>query len=164
MKKYENHELWFECEIDATLDDVWQQWTTENGLASFFAPVVRFDLKVDGPFEMLFNPDQPEGQRGAEGMRILAIEEKKLLSFTWSAPPKYPDIRKQRTFVIVTFEKVDEKKTKVWLRNLGYGFSKQWMDALEYFRVAWGKVVLPRLKYSLEVGPIDWAHPPKLSG
>ncbi len=42
----------------------------------------RLDLCPGGAFEMYFNPDAPEGQRGGEGYTILAIEEMRLLSFT----------------------------------------------------------------------------------
>jgi hypothetical protein len=109
---------------------------------------------------MLFDPDQPEGLKGGEGLAFLAIEDKKMLSFTWSSPPRFPEIRKQRTVVIVTFEGTGEKQTRVRLRHVGYGFGKQWQESFEYFRHAWGNVVLPRLKYSLETGPVDWSDPP----
>jgi len=40
---------------------------------------------------------------------------------------------------------------------------EKWDEAFEYFQIAWAKVVLPRLKYRFEVGPIDWTNPPKLN-
>ena len=162
MNKFEDHELEFVCEIESPLDDVWKQWTTEEGLISFFAEEVRFTLEIGGPFEMLFDPDQPEGLKGGEGLVFLAIEEKKMLSFTWSSPPRFPEIRKQRTVVIVTFESTGENQTLVRLQNVGYGFGNEWQESLKYFRHAWGNLVLPRLKYSLETGPVDWNDLPDL--
>ena len=36
--------------------------------------------------------------------------------------------------------------------------------ANEYFQQAWLDVVLPRLRYRFEVGPIEWQNPPDLKG
>jgi len=155
-------EIYFTIDINADLEAVWRQWTTPEGLCAFFAPQVNVDLRIGGPFEILFDLEAPPGNRGSEGMEILAIEEKKMISFTWNAPPKISEIRKQRTIVSIVFVALDQGKTKVVLKNVGYGFGAEWEKALEYFKIAWGNVVLPRLKHSLEVGPIDWENRPDL--
>ena len=35
------------------------------------------------------------------------------------------------------------------------------LRAFEYFERAWGQVVLPRLRYRFERGPIDWDQRPE---
>ncbi|OGU76366.1 MAG: hypothetical protein A2V93_03205 [Ignavibacteria bacterium RBG_16_34_14] len=83
-----------------------------------------------------------------------------MLTFSWNAPPEFLVVRDQRTFVIVRFTELDERHTQVNLTHIGWGESGEWDAAFEYFKRVWIKVVLPRLKYSFDVGPVDWSNPP----
>jgi uncharacterized protein YndB with AHSA1/START domain len=152
-----------EAIVEASMDEVWDAWTTEEGIKSFFAPACRVDIRVNGPYEILFDPEAEAGKRGAEGVRILALEPKKMLSFTWSAPPEMPEVRKQWTHVVVRFQEISKRQTKVTLAHDGWGEGEEWDEAFAYFARAWLDVVLPRLKYRFSVGPVDWNNRPKLT-
>lgn len=142
--------------VPASADDVWQAWSTAEGVRSFFAPDCRVELEIGGAYEMYFDPSAPYGERGGEGVRILAIEPRKMLSFTWNAPPHLPEVRPQHTAVVVRLLALADGRTRVTLIHSGWGSSEQWDQAYRYFAVAWQKVVLPRLKERFERGPIDW--------
>jgi len=148
-------------EINAPLDSVWARWTTDAGRKKFFAPSSRMELATLGYMEILFAPQAPEGQRGAENNRVLAVQEKQMLSFTWDAPPQFPEIRKQRTSVVLRFYKVNDAKTLVVFNQSGWGTGTDWDTVYKYFTNAWSTFVLPNLKYSLEVGPLNWSDFPK---
>jgi len=148
--------------VNASVEDVWKAWTTCEGIKTFFAPGCNIELRSGGPYEIFFAPNAESGMRGGDGMIVLAFQENKMLSFTWNAPPSLPEARKQVTHVTIRFEKVDETKTKVTLHHDGWGEAGEWDKAFDYFTHAWNKVVLPRLKYRFEKGPIDWNNPPKL--
>lgn len=150
-----------EIVVNAPVEKVWHAWTTRAGIQSFFAPDCNIDLRVLGKYEMLFAPQAPAGLRGAEDNLILAIQEGKMLAFTWDAPPKFPDIRKQRTSVVVRFTRLNQNTTKVTLTHSGWGEGEEWDKVYDYFIAAWGDVVLPFLKHSLETAPIDWKNPPQ---
>ena len=62
-----------EVVVAAPVEAVWQAWTTPEGIKGFFAPEANVQLRVDGPFEIHFNPYAPAGQKGADGMRILGF-------------------------------------------------------------------------------------------
>jgi hypothetical protein len=66
------------------------------------------------------------------------------------------------TRVIVRLREVDAEHTLVSLRQDGWGEGGEWDAAFNYFQEAWKRVVLPRLKYRFDVGPIDWNNPPDL--
>ena len=151
-----------ECDIlvPASIKEVWQAWTTVDGARSFFSPDARIDPVPGGPYEILFNPSAPPGSQGAEEMIILAMQEPTFLSFTWNAPPHLPDVRGHRTVVEIRLESIAADSTKVSLRHTGWGIGGQWDQAFEYFSNAWPRVVLPRLKYRFEQGPVDWSNPP----
>lgn len=143
-------------DINAPVEKVWRQWTTTEGLQSFFAPASKLELKPLGSFDIYFAPGAPAGQRGAEGNLILAIQEKEMLTFTWDAPKDWPEIRKQRTFVTLRFKSLSPSRTRLTFTQTGWGTSSAWDEVYRYFETAWATVVLPNLEYSLEVGPLDW--------
>lgn len=142
--------------VPAGVDAVWQAWTTNEGLASFFAPEAVVEARVGGPFHIHMDPKAQPGSRGADDMRILAIQPKKMLSFDWNAPPHLPQARQQRTFVIVRLAPVDAKSTRVTLHHTGWGEGGEWDQAYQYFDRAWVQV-LGGLKTRFEQGPKDWA-------
>lgn len=149
-----------EVVVKAGVDEVWKAWTTEEGIKSFFAPACKLDLRVFGAYDIYFNPEGTPGQRGAEDNVILAIQPQKMLSFTWDAPPHLPNVRQQRTSVVVRFKSLGESQTKITLTETGWGEGEEWDKAFDYFSSAWQDVVLKRLQYRFEAGPVDWKNPP----
>jgi uncharacterized protein YndB with AHSA1/START domain len=148
--------------LDAPVESVWKLWTTEDGLKSFFAPGCRIEPKVDGAYEIYFNPSGPPGEKGGEGMRILAFEPLKRLAFTWNAPPAQPAIRAQRSFVEVRFSAEGEKRTRLVFTHAGWGDGPEWDAAYAYFDKAWSGFVLPNLAWRIAHGPIDWKARPEV--
>lgn len=141
--------------VPAGIDAVWQAWTTNEGLSSFFAPEAVVEARVGGPFHIHMDPKAPPGSRSADDMRILAIQPKKMLSFDWNAPPHLAQARQQRTFVIVRLHPVDATSTRVTLHHTGWGEGGEWDQAYQYFDRAWAQV-LGGLKTRFEQGPKNW--------
>ena len=145
-----------EVTVAAPLAEVWKAWTTNEGIQSFFAPEAFVDPRPDGRFFIHFNPYAPPGSKGADDMRVLAVQPEKMLSFTWNAPPHLPVARGQRTVVIVRFDPDGDGKTRVRLSHVGWGEGGQWEQTYAYFDRAWGSVLANLAKRYVE-GPIDWA-------
>ncbi len=146
--------------VPAALDEVWEAWTTEEGARGFFAPACRINLQPGGAYEMLFDLEAKPGDQGGEGMIVLAVQPKHMLSFTWSAPPHLRTVRGQMTHVVVRMQQTGPQETSIILRHDGWGDSGEWIDAFQYFSRAWSQIVLPRLQYRFEHGPVDWSNPP----
>ena len=145
-----------EVVIAAPLAEVWKAWTTSEGIQGFFAPEAIVDAKPDGRFSLHFNPFAPAGQKGADDMRVLAVQPLRMFSFTWNAPPHLPEARAQRTVVILRFEPDGDARTRLRLQHVGWGVGGQWDEAFAYFDRAWGRV-LENLGKRFAEGPIDWA-------
>ena len=145
-----------EALVAAPVAQVWSAWTTDEGLRSFFAPEAFVEPKPDGRFHIHFNPFAAPGLKGADDMRVLAVQPPKMLSFTWNAPPHLPEARGQRTVVIVRLEPEGEASTRVKLTHVGWGSGGQWDQTFAYFDRAWGHV-LGNLTRRFAEGPIDWA-------
>ncbi|MFO1325154.1 MAG: SRPBCC domain-containing protein [Burkholderiales bacterium] len=146
-----------EVVVAATPDQVWDAWTTRAGIVGFFAPDAEVDARVGGAFHVFINPLAAPGARGADDMRFMALQPKRMLSFDWNAPPSVPEIRKQRTFVMVRIDPVDATSTRVTLYHTGWGDGGEWDKAYDYLDSAWGNV-LANLKKRFESGPVDWTE------
>ena len=146
-----------EVTVAATVDEVWEAWTTRAGIVGFFAPDAKIEPKVGGAFEVYFDPLAEPGMKGADGMRFMALQPKKMLSFDWNAPPHLAEARTQRTFVVVRLEPVNEATTRVTLYHTGWGSGGEWDKTYEYFDRAWGNV-LKNLGARFEKGPYDWTE------
>jgi uncharacterized protein YndB with AHSA1/START domain len=144
--------------VDAPVGEVWRMWTTEAGAKTFFAPKANIDLTIGGRYEILFDLDAPPGSQGGEGLKVLAYTPERMLAVEWNAPPHLPNVRRERTRVIVEFSSRPERKTGVRLTHDGWGQGGEWDQAFNYFVRAWD-VVLGRLKHRFSIGPIDWANP-----
>ena len=156
--------LEFERTVAAPAAHVWEAWTTAAGARTFFSRDAVVEPCVDGEYSILFFPANPPGRRGAEGMRILALEpEVRRFVFSWNAPPLYPAVRAQRTLVQVTLTVAGPAETHVHLRQFGWGEGPEWWAAREYFAGAW-EVVLNRLEHRFEHGPVDWERIAEIDG
>ena len=143
--------------VKAPAAEVFKTWTTSEGIRTFFAPDANVQLRVDGPFEIYMNPLAQPGLKGADGMRILAFQPDRMLSFTWNAPPNLPEARAQRTVVILRFKPVGDTETEVTLHHVGWGEGGEWDKTYDYFSLAWPRV-LASLKKRFETGPLDFTE------
>lgn len=144
--------------VKAGADEVWKAWTTSAGIKTFFAPDANVELRVDGPYQIFINPLAEPGLKGADDMKIIGYQDKKMLSFTWNAPPSLPEARKQRTVVIVRLISRGEALTDVAIHHVGWGSGNEngeWDKAYDYFAKAWPNV-LRNLKKRFDDGPVDW--------
>jgi len=144
-----------QCAVAASPARVWEAWTTEAGARTFFAPEPHIELVVYGRYEMFFDVEAPTGSRGGEGCKVLAFQPERMLTVTWNAPPHLPQVRAQKTCVVVDMLPAGEGQTAVTLTHVGWGEGGQWDEAYAYFDRAWD-LVLGRLVRSFAEGPIDW--------
>jgi hypothetical protein len=101
------------------------------------------------------DPGAAPGAKGADDMRFMALQPKKMISFDWNAPPSLPEARAQRTFVTVRFAPLSDSTTQVSLHHTGWGDGGEWDKAYAYFDRAWG-AVLGNLQKRYVQGPYDW--------
>lgn len=151
----------YEITVAAAPAEVWRAISTPEGLRTFFAPSARIELKTFGAFDVHFDPNAPAGRRGAEGNIVLAFEPERMLTTTWDAPPKFPAVRAQRTFLEIRLAPAAGGGTTVRFAHSGFGTGPEWLQVRDYFSGAWTWVAAA-LQHRFEVGPIDWTRPPDL--
>jgi uncharacterized protein YndB with AHSA1/START domain len=125
--------------VDCSLDLVWWKWTTHEGLKTFFGEDNKIQLSVGGTFEIYFSLNEPIGNRGSEGCKVLSYLPKEILSFSWSAPPSFPKIRNSeiKTHVVVQFKSINAHQTEIKLSHLGWLEGDDWKMLYNYFNNAW---------------------------
>ena len=138
--------------VSASRAEVWKTLTTTDGVTTFFAPNARVELRQGGAYEMYWDMSAKPGTRGSEGCKILSFVPDEMLSFTWNAPPKFPEVRRQRTYVVIQLSDGEKGQTNVRLTNGGYKTGGQWDEAYDYFDQAW-PAVLGNLRERFKSGP-----------
>jgi len=144
-----------EVVVPAPREAVWEVWTTQDGVKTWFAPQADVLGRPGGAYELYFLDFAPLGSRGSEGCVVLSTEPFERFSFSWNFPPDMPSIRNARTRVDVRFAPHGEGETRVTLRQTGWREGEDWDQGYVYFDRAWG-VVLDRLRRRFADGPIDW--------
>ena len=128
--------------VPAPLERVWEAWTTTGGVTSWLVDEADIELEINGKFEIYFAKDAPEGSRGGEGCTILSYSPRRMLSFTWNAPPTIPELRKLGpcTWVVLEFAADDESSTTISFKQFGIKSGLEWDKYLDYFQNAWPNV------------------------
>lgn len=127
--------------VKAPALEVWSAWTSRDGIDAWWGPPdARIELRIGGPFELLFLSDAPEGEQGSEGCRFLAYVPGEMLAFTWNATPDHP-LRAAHTWVVLTFASDDDHTTAVRLVHTGFLQGPDWDTYMNYFDGAWGRVL-----------------------
>jgi uncharacterized protein YndB with AHSA1/START domain len=141
--------------VPAAPDKVWSALTTVEGVKTFFAPDAKIALAPNGPYEIYFMPDRPEGERGCDGCSVVSFEPNQKLVFTWNFPPSIPSLRKSKAKTEVTVTLAAEGSgTKVTLVQSGWKDGADWKKGRDYFSKAW-PTVLARLERRFRRGPLD---------
>ena len=129
--------------VDCSLSAMWQRWTTHEGLLTFFGRDNKIELRPNGAFEIYFLTGNPYGLRGSERCKVLSFIPEEMFSFTWNAPPRFPEARASDAFtwVVVEFARIRGGRTEVTLRHLGWPDDARWEPVFGYFDEAWDSVL-----------------------
>jgi uncharacterized protein YndB with AHSA1/START domain len=139
----------FEVVVPASLDDVWQAFTTASGLVTWLTPAAKVELRLGGPWEA----DFPGGKTG--GGTILSFLPREMLAVAALAPEAFPTVRRERTQAVFRFEPVDPTHTRVRLAQIGWQVGSEWDAAFAY--LAGGNAqLLNSLHHRFASGPVDW--------
>lgn len=135
--------------VDLPRDEAWALLATSDGWKRSFGVASKIELRPGGAFEIYFSMEAPEGQRGSEGCSVLSLVPGRMLSYTWSAPPRFSHARALRTWVVAEFDEVSASRTRIRLTHLGFDamaeanpdHKAEWEQTRAYFASAWPKVL-----------------------
>ena len=112
-----------EAIVDATPDQVWDVWTTKQGIQSWMVPQADIDLRVGGKMRTHYDPKGTLGDAQGIEHTILAFDPKRMFAFkTVKCPETFPFKKAMEpVWNVVYMEAVDAQHTRVTVRCLGYG-------------------------------------------
>lgn len=140
--------LRFEVSIPAPVGDVWNAFTTSEGLNTWLWSDCTVDLREGGGWTVHY----PGGATG--GGTILNFTSGKQITLRAMAPEKFPEVRSTGTIAKFEFA-ADGDKTRVTLTQTGWKQGKEWDDAYEYLSKG-NAQLLEQLLYRFVKGPIQW--------
>src|SRR5712692_5556532 len=86
-----------EAVVTVPIAQMWDAWTTAEGVITFFAPKANIELRVDGPYELFFDLRAPIGFQGTDGCKVLHVEPQNSFGFEFIAPLQFPNVRRLQT-------------------------------------------------------------------
>jgi len=150
--------VYTETTVERSVNDVWEDWTTTDGLAAHFSPTeqagdqadnqadnIEIELRPGGVFNIgpLPNPNA-DGTQESAGTHILGLQtpdqknktSSHMIQFTWPAPAHISGINDQMTSVQIWFVPVGNH-TRIRLFQTGFGDTPKWLKARDYFEKSW---------------------------
>ena len=147
----QNQRVVDEFEIGASLDDVWNAFTTTDGLKSWVTPLSDIDFRVGGKWRANYNQGGRLGDETTIENTILCYDPKRMLSLKATGFPKgfeFVEAAKE-TWTVFYFTRVSDVKTKITIVGLGYTNSEQSKKMRAFFKPA-NKYSMDQLKAALE--------------
>ncbi len=135
----------FECSTDLAVSPA-RAFAAFDELGVWLTPNCDISLEIGGPFEIFFDTSAPEGSRGSEDCRVLALDPGRMLALTWNAPPQLDRTRGQHTTVTIYFNAAPHGCTVTlrhhgWPDDAAWEAEVQWAETYEYFVAAWPRVL-----------------------
>ena len=127
--------LEYEVIINAPLAEVWDAFTTKNGIESWMVPVAEIDLRIGGTLKTSYDPDGAIGDANTIVHSILSYEPNRMISMQIIGCPsdfEYADLITQ-TWSVIDFEEVHSTRTRVRIASLGYGEGARWDEMQAFF-------------------------------
>jgi uncharacterized protein YndB with AHSA1/START domain len=144
--------------VEAPAADVWDAWTTTEGIRSWAVPVGRIDFRLGGIWESSYNLDARIGDPGNIQNRILAYLPDRMLTIqAVAAPPGFPHRELlSEIFTVIELEALDAARTRVTVSMVGYASGEGFDVLYGHFEKgnAW---TLEKLRQRFVEGPVDWA-------
>ena len=145
------HAIEYEVTLDATPAEVFDLWSTAEGLKRFVAPEATVDGDVGGLHQITFDPENdPDGAKhGTKGARLLHLVPEKELAAEWTFPPLGEKLNTPPfpTWIEVRLEPAPGRPGRTRLHFAHYGFADDpdWKKAYDIFNEDNWPLVLNRL-------------------
>jgi len=136
--------------VPATVDQVWDAFTTPAGLTAWLAPFAKVELAIGGPWQVSFTADG-----AAAGGNVLLYQPKSLLALSAMAPTQFPTVRRERTTAVFLFDPAGPNATTVRLAQTGWKSGDEWDKAFDYLATG-NAQLLEALYHRFAVGPEAW--------
>src|SRR5579862_6955770 len=124
-----------EIMVPATIEQVWEAFTTSEGLRSFVAPFAHVELKIGGFWETSYNPEAKIGDPSNILNEIISYLPMEMISIRVAqAPPNFPvpDFGKS-VWTVLQFRDQGNNRVRVITTMLGWKEGGNWDVVYQIF-------------------------------
>jgi uncharacterized protein YndB with AHSA1/START domain len=144
--------------VPASLREVWDAFTTEDGVRSWAVPVARVDFRLGGIWESSYKLDSQIGDPGNIQNRFLSFLPLRMISMqAIAAPPSFPHQELlPEIFTVIELEEQEEPHgVRVTVSMVGYKSGEGYDVIYRHFERGnpWS---LQKLYQRFVDGPVDW--------
>lgn len=123
--------------VNAPVNQVWDAFTTKDGIESWMAATGDVDPRVGGKMRVTHRKGADLDGETAIHQTILSVDPQRMLSFrTVKSPEDFPFAATiGRTWTVIYFEAIDANRTRVTAKMLGYGSDPELQKMRAFFEV-----------------------------
>ncbi len=123
-------------EVKATLDQVWDAYTTKKGWESWVAPVAEVDFKIGGHIQTNYDKNAKIGDKGTIRLHIINYVPNKMITLQAEVTDNFPAIMKKdakNLFNVIVFEETQTNTAKITSYGIGYRKSAEYIKMMKFF-------------------------------
>jgi uncharacterized protein YndB with AHSA1/START domain len=146
-----------EAFVNGSLADVWNAFTTSEGLMTFMAPVVHMELKTGGVFDSNYHVGSKLGDPGTIHNTVLNYIPMEMFSIKVGLTEQFPERPRQAgtLFAVLMFQEAGANQVLVTLSMLGWGSGEDWDTVYQFFDRG-NAYTMAELARRFDRGPVAW--------
>ena len=144
--------------VEASLQEVWDAFTTEEGIRAWQVPVVQLDFRIGGTQKSIYNKDAQVGNEGTITNDIVSIMPMELLVYHVNLTEALPEKARnedENLQYILQFEEWEKGRVTIVFSMFGWGEGKEWTEIYDKFE-AGNRWTFEQLIRRFTEGPVDW--------
>ena len=122
--------------VEASVKDVWDAYTTEEGWKAWASPAVEIDLRAGGRIRTHYGARARIGDPGTNVIHIVNYVPERLLTLQAEVEERWPEVMKQdagNLMNVIVFEPQGKQRTKILSYGVGYKDTEAYNKLMEFF-------------------------------
>ena len=144
--------LFQKVNIKASIKDVWEAYTTNEGWKSWASPVVEIDLKNGGTIKTHYDKNSKVGDPGTNTLHIVNYVPERVLTLKAELSERWPEVMKEddgKLMNVIVFQELQDNSALILSYGVGYRDLPAYHDLMKLFIPA-NEGLFKKLKNYLE--------------
>lgn len=125
-----------EVYLNASIEAVWDAYTTEAGWSAWASPVCAIDLRAGGTIQSNYDPEAEIGDAGTNELHIVNFAPLRLLTLRADVSDRWPEVMQhdaENLMNVIIFDDIGPGQTRIQSFGLGYGDAPEYDGLLGFF-------------------------------
>ncbi len=139
-----------ELTVKASIDSVWNAYTTKNGWENWAVPLAEVNLKVGGFIKTNYNEKGQIGDSTTITTHIINYVPKRLLTLQAEITDNFPEFMRDDAkdfYNVIYFNPLENGYTNIKSFGIGYKNTPKYLELMNYFIPANEKTLLKLITY-----------------